>query len=80
MCGGVEEVVRGPIGHRMMHPEATVDRPERYRSSDADDRDVVAIGAADIIDRAQGTNAVRAARASSTLTASGKSLPKWVRM
>jgi hypothetical protein len=34
------------------------DGPERYRSSDAADRNVVAIGAADTIDRAQGADAV----------------------
>jgi hypothetical protein len=51
MCEGVEEVVIGPIGHRVMQSEATLDGPERYRSSDADDQNVVAIGAGDTIDR-----------------------------
>jgi hypothetical protein len=59
LCVGIKEVVVGPVGHCVMHPEATVDGPERYRSSDADDRDVLATGAADTVDRAQGADAVR---------------------
>ena len=52
VCVGFEEVVIGPVGHCVVHPETTVDRPERYRTSDADDRDMLAIGAADTVDRA----------------------------
>jgi hypothetical protein len=59
VCVGIEKVIIGPIGHCVMHPQATVDRPERYRSSNADDRDVLAIGAADTVDRAQRAHAVR---------------------
>src|SRR5262249_25275593 len=32
---------------------------ERYRSADADNRDVLAVGAGDTVDRTQGANAVR---------------------
>src|SRR5262249_36991446 len=49
---GVEEVVIVPVGHRVVHPQATVDGPEWYRSGDANDWDVFAIGSADTIDRA----------------------------
>ena len=59
VCIGIEEVVIGPVGHSVVHPQATVDGPERYRSGDADDRDVLAIGAADTVDRAQGADTVR---------------------
>jgi intracellular sulfur oxidation DsrE/DsrF family protein len=40
-----EEVIKAPVGHCVMHHEATVDGPERYRSSDTDGRNVLAIGA-----------------------------------
>jgi indolepyruvate decarboxylase len=33
--------------------------PERYRSGDADDRDLLAVGAADAVDRAERADAVR---------------------
>ena len=56
---GVEEVVIGPVGHCVVHPQATVDGPERYRSGDADDRDVLAVGAANTVDRAERADAVR---------------------
>ena len=52
-------MVPGTISHRVVHPKATVDGPERYRSADANDRDVLAVGAGDTIDRAQGADAVR---------------------
>jgi hypothetical protein len=52
LCVGIKEVVVGPVGHCVMHPEATVDGPERYRSADANDRDVLAVGAGDTVDRA----------------------------
>src|SRR5262249_36023546 len=56
---GIEEVVKAPVGHRVVHPQAAVNGPERYRSGDADDRDVLAIGAGDTVDRAQSADAVR---------------------
>src|SRR5215813_11415491 len=59
MCVGVEEMVISPVGHRVVHPQATVDRPEWYRSGDANDRDVLAVGAADTVDRGERADAVR---------------------
>src|SRR4029450_692442 len=51
-------MVPRPIGHRMVHPEAAVERLEWYRSGDADDGDVLAVGAADTVDGAQRADAV----------------------
>jgi hypothetical protein len=59
MCICVEEVVEAPVRHRMMHSQAAVDGPERYRSGDADDRDMLAVGAADPVDCAERADAVR---------------------
>jgi hypothetical protein len=59
VCVGVEEMVIAPVGHRMVHPEAAFYRPERYRSGDADDRDMLAVRAAHAIDRAERADAVR---------------------
>src|SRR5215813_6732625 len=59
VCIGVEEMVVAAISHRVVHPQAALDGPERYRSGDADDRDVLAVGAADTVDSAQGADAVR---------------------
>jgi hypothetical protein len=50
---GVQEPVPGPIGHRVVHPQATLYRSERYRSADADYRRVLAVGASAPVDRAQ---------------------------
>jgi hypothetical protein len=54
----VDEVVIAPIGYCEVHPQATVDGSQRYRSGDADDRHVLAVGAADTVDRAQGADAI----------------------
>jgi hypothetical protein len=51
-------VVKTPVGHCVVHPEATVDGPERYRSRDANDRDMLAVRAADAVDGAERTDAV----------------------
>src|SRR5262249_43013650 len=55
----VQKMVPVSVGHRVVHSQATIDGPERYRSGDADDRDVLAIGAADTVDRGERADAVR---------------------
>jgi hypothetical protein len=55
---GVEEVVKAPVGHCVVHPQTALDGPERYGSGDADDRHVLAVGAANTVDRAQGADAI----------------------
>jgi len=55
---GVEEMVIAPVGHGVVHPQATVDGSERYRPGDADDRHMLAIGSADAVDRAERADAI----------------------
>jgi hypothetical protein len=50
---GVYEPVPGPVGHRVMHPQAALHRPVRDRPADTDHRDVLCVGAGHPVDRAQ---------------------------
>jgi hypothetical protein len=59
VCEGIEEVIIAAVGHRVVHPQAAFDGPERYRSRDTDYRDVLAVGAADTVDRTERADAVR---------------------
>jgi hypothetical protein len=57
-CVGVEKMVLSPVGQRIVHLEATLNGPKRYRACDADDWNVLAVGAADTVDSAQSAHAV----------------------